>query len=258
MIAAEVVARESAAWVWYPEQARVVDTDEYLLVRWPAWFERDAAVLRFQPHRPPADVLDEIADRTRRLGGRTLTFVQRLGAPVAHEALVRERGGALIETVDVLARPLDTLPDLDPPDDVEVRWMLDLETVVDAHRVSIAAFEEGEMPPPARLEEIVDEESATLAAGTGGRVVAYLAGAAVGTLGLTIAGTTARLWDAGTLPAARHRGVFRACLDDALAYAAAHGATMALTKGVVTTSAPTFRRAGFTAYGEERTYLLTV
>jgi len=41
-----------------------------------------------------------------------------------------------------------------------------------------------------------------------------------------------------------------------LAYAADHVATMALVKGRVETSGPILRRAGFEAFGKERSYRL--
>jgi hypothetical protein len=40
-----------------------------------------------------------------------------------------------------------------------------------------------------------------------------------------------------------------------LAIARSHGARLALVKGRVETSGPILRRAGFTAYGQERSYL---
>jgi hypothetical protein len=43
-----------------------------------------------------------------------------------------------------------------------------------------------------------------------------------------------------------------------MALAREHGATLALVKGRVETSGPILRRAGFTAYGEERSYCVSV
>jgi hypothetical protein len=38
VISPELVARESAAWSWYPDDATVVDTADFLLIRWPVYF----------------------------------------------------------------------------------------------------------------------------------------------------------------------------------------------------------------------------
>jgi GNAT superfamily N-acetyltransferase len=64
----------------------------------------------------------------------------------------------------------------------------------------------------------------------------------------------ARLWGGVAVPSARGLGVYRAVLEARLAYAVAHGATMALVKGKIDTSAPILRRAGFAAYGQEPVY----
>jgi len=262
VIAADVVARESAAWVWYPEDARLLGGEEFLIVRWPAWFGTEATVVRFSPAATD-DAAVEAAFETacgsaRADGVGALSWTHRMADPPRAEELLLARGAEIHEAVDVLARPLDEMPDLAPPAEVEVRWTLDVDTAADSQRVAIAGFGEGEMPPPERIEEIAAEESAATLGGLGGRVVAYLDGEAVGTCGLTIAGRTARIWSAATIPSAERRGVFRACLDEVLAYAAAHGADMVLVKGRIETSAPIFRRAGFEVYGQERTYRLAL
>jgi len=60
------------------------------------------------------------------------------------------------------------------------------------------------------------------------------------------------------LPEARGRGVYRAMTTARAAWASEQGATTALVKGRIDTSAPILGRAGFTAYGEERWYFLDV
>ena len=47
-------------------------------------------------------------------------------------------------------------------------------------------------------------------------------------------------------------------LDARLRHAVSLGARMALVKGRVETSGPILRRVGFTAYGQERCYVLPV
>ncbi len=57
---------------------------------------------------------------------------------------------------------------------------------------------------------------------------------------------------------AARRGAYRAVLAERLRLARAHGAALALTKGRVETSCPILLRAGFTDYGEERCYWLSL
>ena len=76
--------------------------------------------------------------------------------------------------------------------------------------------------------------------------------------GCTLDGEVAKLWGAVTLPEFRRRGGYRAVLAERLRLARDHGATLALVKGRVETSAPILARAGFTDYGEERCYWLSI
>jgi GNAT superfamily N-acetyltransferase len=85
-------------------------------------------------------------------------------------------------------------------------------------------------------------------------LVAYVNGRPVGSGGILLVDGVARLWGGVVVPSARGQGVYRAVLDARLAYAVRHGATMALVKGNVATSAPILRKAGFTAFGQEPFY----
>lgn len=67
-----------------------------------------------------------------------------------------------------------------------------------------------------------------------------------------------RLWGAATVPESRGRGAYRAVLDGRLRLGAEMGATTALVKGRISTSAPILARAGFEHMGDERGYVLTV
>ncbi len=60
------------------------------------------------------------------------------------------------------------------------------------------------------------------------------------------------------VPEARGRGGYRAVLAARLQYAVEHDAAFALVKDRVETAAPILRRAGFTAYGQEPTYRLSL
>jgi GNAT superfamily N-acetyltransferase len=112
----------------------------------------------------------------------------------------------------------------------------------------------GSMPPKERLAEEAERDGATVRAGDGGIVVAYVDGAPVGSAGVAMACGVARLWGGAVLEAARGQGVYRALVAARLKYGVTHGATMGLVKGRVDTSGPILRRAGFAAYGQETSY----
>jgi GNAT superfamily N-acetyltransferase len=264
----ERVRAASAAWVFLPDGAPRVATEEYLLVRYPDWFERPVQLVRFDPRRDAPVALAEVVDLARRLvdPGRPATSQVacwvRLGAVDAMErveASYRGAGGVLDETVDVLALDLGGLDPqtLAPARDVELRWSDDLAVMIDAAELGAKVFG-GSAGDRAALAAQHPGELAKLRSGGGGAVVAYLDGRPVGSGGLTVVGADARFWGGAVLPDARGRGVYRALLAARLRYALDHGATLALVKGRVQTSGPILRRAGFTGHGQERSWLISL
>lgn len=259
-VTAERVARASAAWSWYPDDATVLSTDDLLLVRWPDYVGSAPSLVSIAPQAPVEAALDQVSAQTRAWGhGHALVWV-RLDAPAGLEDALRARGGRLHETVDVFALDLaGGPPDLAVPADVEVRWQLDEATTRDHWAVAIEAFGEGTVPGPDDVRRMSQQTAADHGEGRGGCAVGYLDGRPSGSGGLTMADDhVVRLWSGGVVPAARGRGVYRAVLAARLAYAVERGATMALVKGRVETSGPILRRTGFTAYGQERCYEVPV
>lgn len=263
----ERVRAASAAWVFVPAGAPRAEAAEYLLVRHPDWTERPVQVARTHPGRPMEQVVDEVLERALAMvdpavpASAEVAWWVRLDAPDGLEEALVDRGGRLDETVDVLARPLaeagDDEPSLDPAPDVELRWSDDLSVFADAVRLAAEVFG-GAATDRAVLEATFPGEAAKVRSGSGGAVVAYLDGRPVGSGGLTVAGTDARLWGGVVLPEARGRGVYRAVLAARLAYARQAGADLAIVKGRVQTSGPILRRAGFAAFGQERSWLLPI
>ena len=254
------VARACASWIFIPPEADRVETGEYLVLRYPLWYEHPLQLVGLLPERPVADVVAEVLQRSRAavgLGRPEILCWVRPGAPAGLEDVLRGHGGRVVETLDVLARPLaaEAAASETGPAGLELRWSDDFATFRDAVRLGTEVFG-GYLPDPDALRPLFEEERSKLAAGGGGSVVAYLDGHAVGTGGVTVAGPDARLWGGAVLPAARRRGVHRALLDARLDHAVARGARLALVKARVETSAPLLRRAGFHGYGRERSFLV--
>lgn len=252
------VAAASAAWNWHPTDATTVDTDDYLLVRWPDYFEAPPAVIRVAPAAAVADALDEITAHVRGWGCDEMVVWVKLDAPADLEATLVERGGELDETVDVFALDLAARPDLAVPSDLDVRWQVDVATTLATIEVGMAAFDEGSVPDDARLHELAAEAADDFRAGRTATAVGYLDDRPVASGGLTLAGEVARLWGGGVVPDARGRGAYRAVLAARLDHAVSLGATTALVKGRVETSGPILRRAGFEVFGQERSYVVPV
>ena len=254
----------ASAGIFLPPSAPRVETDEYLLIRYPDWFERPVQLVRFEPTRPADEVLAEVVDLARGYvdaanpATHHLDCWLRLGAPAEIETAYGDAGGVLDETVDVFAMAVaDFDPDaLTPATDVEVRWSVDLDVMIDAAELGASVFggtaSDRDALAAEHLGEVVKYRS-----GGGGAAVAYLDGRPVGSGGLTVVdGMDARFWGGAVLPEMRGRGVYRAVLAARLAYAREAGADLALVKGRVQTSGPILRRAGFEAFGQERSYLI--
>ncbi|HEU5045350.1 MAG TPA: hypothetical protein VFT75_14580 [Nocardioidaceae bacterium] len=256
----ERVAAAARAWLWYPDDAVVVHRDDLVVVRWPDYFAASGpGVLRLGGDTPTPVLLDEALALARRWGAGRVTVWVTLDAPPDLEPLLAERAARLDETLDVFALDLTgPLPSLDVPGDLELGWQRDPATTREVLEIGMAAFGEGSIPPEAKLAELGAEADASYRAGRGGSVLARLAGRAVAAGGLAVAEDVARLWGGGVVPDARGRGAYRGVLAERLRYAVEHGCTLALVKGRVETSGPVLRRAGFAAYGQERSYTLPV
>ena len=255
----ERVAAAGAAWLWWPSDATVVRDDRLVLVRWPDHYRVAPTVVRVAADAPVAATLEAAVDRAREWGSAELLVWVKPDAPAGLEAALRSRGGVHDDTVDVFALDLaGGVPDLAVPADVEVRWQLDEATTRDVIQVGIEAFEEGAVPDDERVLELAAEAAADHRDRRGACAVGYLGAHAAGGGGLSMAGDVVRLWGGGVVPDARGRGVYRAVLDARLRHAVSLGARMALVKGRVETSGPILRRVGFTAYGQERCYVLPV
>ena len=243
----------ASGFVWVPETATRVETDEFLLIRFPDHFDHHLVLARYRPDREPDEVVDEVLARAREFEEPELVWWVKLGAAAGTDELVRARGGVLDETLDVLALDLAAgLPDLDEPE-LTLRWTTDETTLRHAYEVLRVAFG-GDVPSDHRLRMESGQVRRDVDAGRGGGIVAYLGDRPVGAGGVTVADDVARLWSGSVLEEHRGRGAYRALLAARLEYAARHGATMALVKGRVETSGPILRRAGFAAHGQERSY----
>jgi hypothetical protein len=262
------VLEAAAAWVWVPDGAEQVRTEDYQLIRypdrlidptWPA-----AQVAWSSTTRAAGEVIDEVAGQVRAWGlGEVHWWVSGATAPAGTERALRARAGTVTETLQVLAYDLGRgRPALDVPADITVELVHDERTVRAAALVAARGWQRpaaDEAEIARQLEEVtVDPATGDLRDQSSFRMVAFLGRRPVAVGGATLAGPVAQLWGAVTLPAWRGRGAYRGLLAGRIRLAAGRGATLALVKGRVETSAPILRRAGFTAFGEERRYRLPV
>ncbi|QSB14613.1 hypothetical protein JQS43_24625 [Natronosporangium hydrolyticum] len=260
---AAAVQRAAAAWRWVPYDAqRVAVAGQELIVR-----GQEARI--HLAGAPDAVLVDAVHRRAAEAGAQAVTWVvaepERPAAGVAAAAVpvppvLVEAGAVCVEELELSACPLP-LPALssgDPPAGLRLR-RVDTEQLLDqayhldaevfgtpprsgAYRREAAAalraqLEQERTPGvvgsgPCRYLMLVDGDQRA-GAGPGDDVP----GLAVATAGVTVVDAVARLWGAAVLPAYRGRGLFRVLLAALLRRGSAAGATLALTRARVDTTA---------------------
>jgi GNAT superfamily N-acetyltransferase len=288
---AEAVQRAAAEWVWVPPDAEQVVTDSYQLIAYPQYYSEPTKVAWSASERPVGELIDEVAAHVIRWRRDTLYWWVRADTrPADTEAALLSRGATLAQTVRVLGYDLaDGLPDLGLPGGLAGPVFAGLPLAArpgpDASssaaalpglagvRAEVVADESALRASDLVNAEVWDEHrdrtaaevaadlagiQASLAAWSSFQVVVYADGEPAAAGGCGLAGEVAQLWGAGARAAFRGRGIYRVLLTARIALAREHGATLALVKGRVQTSAPILLRARFTSYGEERLYRLAV
>jgi GNAT superfamily N-acetyltransferase len=250
----EAILAEARDWVWVPPDAYEDVTAAFRLTHYP---ER-SSVQWSNADGPVVALVDEVERLARRAARPVLRWwVDDATRPTDTETVLRGRGYEHVESVDVLARTIGpaNLPDPAVPPAVVVAPVESAETLDAAVAIDAEVFEWAPMTAAQRAHELsLIDDGLRTGRWEVRRWVAMLDGSPVGTAGLTLPGKVARLWGGGVVARARGNGVYRALLDARLRWAVTQGATLAMVKGRVATSAPILRRAGFASYGEQRCY----
>ena len=259
---AQRVLDAAAAWVWVPDGAIEVHTDDYQLIRYPdrvldAGFPA-AQVVWLRTARPIDEVIAEVTGQVRGWELPSVDWwITESTRPAETEAALLARGAELTEKLHVVGRPLDdTALRPDPPAGVLVELVQDERTLRAASSVAVTGWGRAE-PDDAELARQLGQVQHNLSAGSEFQVVTFLDGTPVSAGGCTLKGEEALLWGGVTLPGSRRRGAYRAVLAERLRLARAHGASLALVKARPDTSAPILLRSGFTDFGQQRRYRLT-
>lgn len=249
------ILRAAAAWAWLPRDSEHVRED-LLLVRYPERFGGGVRGSQVSSPSSAAAVLDRAVEKTRAWGESQLTFWTNPSDDPDLEEELRRRGAVHEDTVTVFALAIDQLA-IDVPSGVTAEVVRTLEQVREVDAINVPVWEQSPLDEEGLRTELA-EVTAGLEAAEGVRVLGRLDGEAVSTGGCTIVEGFTRLWGAATLERARGRGAYRAVLAERLRASAELGATTALVKGRISTSAPILERAGFRHYGDERAYRLSV
>lgn len=248
----EAVRAAAARWIWVPVDATEVMTDDYRLTHYSDY----SSVQWSRTERPVADVLGEVIDHARMAGRPTLRWwVDARTRPRGTEATLAAFGLRMVERLEVLALPVDA--ELPVPEDVTVvaatsRADVELAGRIQAEVFDMSAATEAQFEDLTRSVGLPEPERLVRS------YVAYVDGEPAAAAGSTVDGDALRLWDGSVRSAYRGRGAYRALVAQRLRDARATTARFALVKAVDSTSAPILKKLGFTPYGEQRCWSLTL
>ena len=246
-----------------PDDFLEVRTAEYRLIRYPKRLISPtlpaAQVVWSQTLRSLDIVFGEIASEVR--GWELEEFhwwVTSTTRPLDTEQHLLARGGDVSDSYQVLARELrGEVSEVVVPDGVRVELVRDERSL----RAAIFVETEGWGRAPsdeAAISHRLTEALHDLETSAGFQFVAFIDGEPVSTGCCSIAGEVGRLYGAVTLPDSRLRGCYQAVLSSRLLQARDFGATIALTRGRPLTSGRILVKAGFTVYGLENCYRLSI
>lgn len=251
----EEILRAAAEWAWTPRGSER-DEVELLLTRYPERLGGGVRASQVHSAGDAAHVVEYAIDRTRAWGASAITFWSNPSDSPDLEAELHRRGAEHIDTVAVFACEIDAVS-ITVPDGIGVETVRTGAQVREVDAINVPVWSQLPLDDEGLRAELADVTEA-LAGGTGLQVLARLDGAAVSAGGCTLVDGFARLWGGSTLESARGRGAYRAVLAERLRLSAEHGATTALVKGRVSTSAPILASVGFRHHGDERAYRLSV
>lgn len=248
----DAVRAAAARWVWVPVDATEVSTDDYRLIHY-----ADVSMVHGSvTDRALPEVLAEVVGHVREAGRPTLQWwVDTRTRPTDTDEQLAAAGLRMTERLEVLALPVSTR--LSVPEDVEVVEVRDRAGLELAGHLQAEVF--GISPPS---QSFLEDQLRSVTLPEAERLVrcyvAYVDGEPAGSGGSTVDGDALRFWEGSVLPAYRGRGAYRSLVSRRLIDARSTTADFALVKAVDTTSAPILKRLGFTPYGEQRCYSLTL
>jgi GNAT superfamily N-acetyltransferase len=242
-----------------PDDVKELVTREYRLTRYPKRLVSPTfpavQVSHLDFTRSFDVVYEEVRQIVRSWGDDAMHWwvSATLTAPMVERRLI-DKGATVSDDAKVLARAVDA-PDaaIRLPADITLEEARD----ASAFRAASSVQTSGWGRAPLSEIELRSYVAAMIAERTSSDrfcVIAYVDNAPAAVGWCSVRGDAARLWGAVTLSEFRGRGCYRGVLATRMRIARERGATMAVTRGRSSTSAPILVGAGFTVHDEERCY----
>jgi hypothetical protein len=247
----EQIIDEARKWRWRPSDTKEISYQRFNLDLYPGSWNENFVEAKFLPNQSPDVLVEEVLAAASQL--RLSKLAWRVSS--SPDSLELERvlvdAGFVAEKMDeLLAWELGDgrapiLPEPVVSGEVIAEQVTNFEHYQAARRVEAAAF--GHQPPS---EQELEQEWSSATAGSEeaakfARFVSRIGNVPISTGGLTMSDNVVRLWGAGTHPAHRGRGGYRAITIARMDEGHHRGATIAIVNARTGTSGPILKRMGF-------------
>ncbi len=246
-----------------PNDFLEIRTAEYRIIRYPEWLLSPtlpaAQVVSSNTSRPLENVFGEISSIVRDWRLDELHWwVTNKTHPFDTEIFLRERGGVLSDSVQVLAREIDdSFSKVASLDSEVIKLVRDEQSLRAAIHVETEGWDRA-TPKETEIEFRLSQIVRDLKSSSEFQVVAFHDGNPVATGCCMIKSEVARLYGGVTLQRYRSRGFYQAVLDARLRLAYEFGATVAVTRGRPLTSGPILIKNGFRVQASENCYRIKI
>jgi len=247
----ERIIDQARKWRWRPPGTKVVSYQRFDLALYPGFWNENFVKAKSLPNQNPESLVEEVVAAASQL--RLSKLAWRVSSSPDSRDLERvlEDAGFVAEKMDELLAwelgngPAPILPEPEVSGQVIAERVTNFEHYQAARRVEAAAFGH-QLPSEQELEQ--EWSSATAEseeAAKSARFFSRMGNVAISTGGLTMSDKVVRLWGAGTHPAYRGRGGYRAITIARMNEGHHRGATIAIVNARTGTSGPILKRMGF-------------
>jgi hypothetical protein len=247
----EQIIDQARKWRWRPADTKVVSYPLFDLVVYPESWNENFVETKSLPHQTPGRLVQAVLAaasqlRLAKLAWRVPSFAN------AHELeRALEEAGFVAEQMDELlawelgAGPAPVLPERLASRDVIAEAVTTFEHYQAARRIDAMAFGH-RIPSDQELERDWSSRAGESPEATKfDRFFARIGNVPISTGGLTMSDNVVRLWGAGTHPAHRGRGGYKAVTMARMNEGHHRGGTIAIVNARVGTSGPILKRMGF-------------
>lgn len=260
----ERIIDEARKWRWCPPGTKEIAYQRFDLALYPESWNENFVEAKSLPKQNLESFVEEVMAAASQLRLSKLAWRVSSSPDSVELERVLEDAGFVAEQMDELLAwelgdgPTPILPEAVGSGEMIAERVTDIEHYQAARRVEAAAFGQ-RVPSEKELEQewssaTADSEEAAKFA----RFFSRIGNVPISSGGLTMSDNVVRLWGAGTHPAYRGRGGYRAITIARMNEGRHRGATIAIVNARIGTSGPILRRMGFRSVSVTKEYELRI